>query len=77
MCDSHWEQEQEYMGDEDSIDQMKEEDDNVVTHGRGRIRIYMCDEDGASQVKNEGEGVKHGGGRAHVDIGESRLVRRA
>jgi hypothetical protein len=34
MCGSHWAQEkQEYMGDEDNVDQVKEEDDGVVALG--------------------------------------------
>jgi hypothetical protein len=39
------------MGDEDGVDQVKEEDNGVVTLGGGRT----CD-----QVKKEGEGVKLG-----------------
>ena len=57
------------MGDEDGIDQVKEEDDSVVALGGGRTRIYMGDVDGVGQVKKEDEGVKVGGGRTRVDIG--------
>ena len=53
---------QEYMGDEDSVDQVKQEDDGVMALGRGRTRISMGDVDGVDQVKKEGEGVKLGGG---------------
>ena len=60
---------QEYMGDEDGIDQVKEEDDGIVALGGGRTRIYMGDVDGVGQVKKEGKGVKLGGGRTCVDIG--------
>ena len=57
------------MGDEDGVDQVKEEDDGVVALGGGRTRIYMEGVDGVGQVKKEGEGVKLGGGRTRVDIG--------
>jgi hypothetical protein len=50
------------MGDEDSVDQFKEEDDGVISLGGGWTR------DGVGQVKKEGEGVKLGGGRTRVDI---------
>ena len=60
---------QEYMGDEDGVDQVKEEDDGIMALGRGRTRISMGDVDGVDQVKKEGEGVKLGGGRTRVDIG--------
>jgi hypothetical protein len=34
VCGSHWAQkEQEYMGDEDNVDQAKEEDNGVVALG--------------------------------------------
>ena len=51
---------QEYMGDEDGVDQVKEEEDGVVALGGGCTRIYMGDVDGVGQVKKEGEGVKLG-----------------
>jgi len=57
------------MGNEDDVDQVKEEDDSIVALGGGRTRIYMGDVDGAGRVKKEGEGVKLGGGRTRVDIG--------
>jgi hypothetical protein len=57
------------MGNEDGVDQVKEEDDGVVAHGGGRTRTYMGDVDGVNQVKKEGEGVKLGGDRTCVDIG--------
>jgi hypothetical protein len=57
------------MGDEDGVDQVKEEDDGVMALGRGRTRIYMGDVDGVSQVKKEGEDVKLGG-----DTRQHRLV---
>ena len=60
---------QEYMGDEDGVDQVKEEDDGIVALGRGRARICKGDVDGVGQDKNKGEGVKLGGGQTHVDIG--------
>ena len=44
------------MGDEDGVDQVKEEEDGVVALGGGRTRIYMGDVDGISQVKKEDEG---------------------
>ena len=58
------------MGDEDGVDQIKEEDDGVVALGGGRTRIYMEDVDGVGQVKKEGEDVKLGGGWIRVDIGD-------
>jgi hypothetical protein len=57
------------MGDEDDVDQVKEEEDGIVALGGRRTRIYMGDVDGVGQVKKEGEGVKFGGGRTRVDIG--------
>jgi len=57
------------MGDGDSVDQVKMEDDGIVALGGGRTRIYMGDVDGVGQVKKEGEGVKLGGGQTRVDIG--------
>ena len=60
---------QEYMGDEDGVDQVKEEDDGVVALGEGRTCIYMGDVDGVGQVKKEGECVKLGKGRTRIDIG--------
>jgi hypothetical protein len=57
------------MSDEDSVDQVKMEDDGVVALGRGRTRIYMGDVDGVGQAKKEGEGVKLDGGWTRVDIG--------
>ena len=57
------------MGDEDSVDQVKEENDGVVALGGGQTRIYMGDVDGVGQVNKEGECVKLGGGRTRVDIG--------
>ena len=60
---------QEYMGDEDGVDQVKEEDDGIVALGGGRTRIYKGDVDGVGQVKKEGEGVNLGGGRTGVGIG--------
>jgi hypothetical protein len=56
------------MGDEDGVDQVKEEDDGVVALGGGRTRICMDDVDGVGQVKKEGGCVKLGGGRTRVDI---------
>jgi hypothetical protein len=41
------------MGDEDGVNQVKEEDNGVVTLGGGRIHIYMGDVDGIGQVKKE------------------------
>lgn len=63
------------MGDEDGIDQVKEEDDGSMALGIDWTYIYMGDEDGIDQVKKEG--VKLGRCRTHVDIGESHLVRHA
>ena len=60
---------QEYMGDEDDVDQVKEEDDSIVALGGGRTRIYMGDVDGVDQVKKKDECVKLGGGRTRIDIG--------
>ena len=60
---------QEYMGDEDGVDQVKEEDDGVVALGGGRTRIYKGDVDGVGQVKKEDEGVKLGGGQTRIGIG--------
>jgi hypothetical protein len=57
------------MGDENGVDQVKEEDDGVVALGGGRTRIYMGDVDGIDQVNKEGKGIKLGGGRTRVDIG--------
>ena len=57
------------MGDEDGVDQVKEEDDGIVALGRGQARICKGDVDGVGQDKNKGEGVKLGGGQTHVDIG--------
>ena len=57
------------MGDEDGVDQVKEEDDGVVALGGGRTRIYMGDVEVVGQVKKEGEGVKLGGGRTRINIG--------
>ena len=70
MVASTWghRQVQEYMGDEDGVDQVKEEDDGVVALDRGRTRIYMEDVDGIGQVKKEGEAIKLGRGRTRVDI---------
>jgi hypothetical protein len=63
MCGSHWaHEEQDYMGHEDGVDQVKEEDDGVMALGGGRARIYMGDEDGVGQVKKEDKGVKLDGG---------------
>jgi hypothetical protein len=45
------------MGDEDDVDQVKEEDDNVVALGESRTHIYMDDVDGVGQVKKKGEDV--------------------
>ena len=59
----------EYMGDEDSVDQVKAEDDGVMALGGGWTRIYTGDVDVIDQVKKEGEGVKLGRGRTRVDIG--------
>jgi hypothetical protein len=56
------------MGDEDGVDQVKEEDDGVVALGGDRTRICMDDVDGVGQVKKEGGCVKLGGGRTRVDI---------
>ena len=53
------------MGDEDGVDQVKEEDDGVVALGGGRMCICM----GVGQVKKECEGVKLGGGQTRVNIG--------
>jgi hypothetical protein len=50
------------MGDEDGVDQVKEEVNGVVALGGDRTRIYMGDADGVGQVKKEDEGVKLGGG---------------
>jgi hypothetical protein len=60
---------QEYMGDEDGVDQVKEEVNGVVTLGGDRTRIYMGDADGVGQVKKEDEGVKLGRGWTCIDIG--------
>jgi hypothetical protein len=60
---------QECIGDEDGIDQVKEENDGIVALSGGRTRMYIGDVDGVGQVKKEGEGVKLGGGRTRVDIG--------
>ena len=60
---------QEYMGDEDGVDQVKMKDDGVVALNGGRTRIYMGDVDGVGQVKKEGEGVKLGGGQTRDGIG--------
>jgi hypothetical protein len=57
------------MGDEDGVDQVKEEDDGIVALGGGRTCIYMGDVDGVGRVKKEGKSVKLGGGRTRVDIG--------
>jgi hypothetical protein len=57
------------MGDEDSVDQVKE-DDGIVALGGGWTCIYIGNEDGVGQVKKKGEDVKLGGGRAHVNISE-------
>jgi hypothetical protein len=57
------------MGDEDSVDQVKEEDDGIVALGGSRTRINMRDVDGVGQVKKDGECIKLGGGRTRVDIG--------
>jgi hypothetical protein len=57
------------MGDEDSVDQVKEEDDDVVALGGGRTRIYMGDVDGIGRIKKEDEGIKLGEGQTRVDIG--------
>jgi hypothetical protein len=57
------------MGDEDDIDQVKEENDGVMSLGGGCTRIYMGDVDGVGRVRKEGQGVKLGGGWTHVDIG--------
>jgi hypothetical protein len=57
------------MGDEDGVDQVKEEDDGVVALAEGRTRIYMGDVDGVGHVKKEDEGVKLGRGWRCVDIG--------
>jgi hypothetical protein len=57
------------MGDEDGVDQVKEEDNGVVALGGGRTRIYMGDVDGIGQVKKEGEGAKLGRGWTRVNIG--------
>ena len=56
------------MGDEDGVDQVKEEDDGVVALRGGQTHIYKGDVDGVGQVKKEGEGVNLGGGRTRVDI---------
>ena len=41
MCGSHQKlEEQEYMDDEEGVDQVKEEDDSVITLGGGWTRIY-------------------------------------
>jgi hypothetical protein len=50
------------MGDEDSVDQVKEEDDGIVALGGGQTLIYIGDVDGVGRVKKEGESVKLGGG---------------
>jgi hypothetical protein len=57
------------MGDEDGVDQVKEEDDGIVTLGGGRTRNYMGDVDGVGRVKKEGKSVKLGGGQTCIDIG--------
>jgi hypothetical protein len=73
MCSSHRAQEeQEYIGDRDGVNQVKEE--HV---GGAWTHIYTGNEDGVGQVKKEGECVKLGGGWIHVDTSESLLVRRA
>ena len=59
----------EYMGDEDIVDQVKQEDDGIMALGGGWTRISMGDIDGVGQVKKEGEGVKLGGCRTRIDIG--------
>jgi hypothetical protein len=56
------------MGDEDGVNQVKEEDDGIVALGGGRTRIYMGDVDGIGRVKKEGESVKLGGGQTRIDI---------
>jgi len=56
------------MGDEDGIDQVKEEDDGAVALSGGRTRIYMEDVDDVGQVKKEDEGVKLGEGRTRVNM---------
>jgi hypothetical protein len=72
MCGSHWAHE-EYMGDEENIDRVKD-DDGVMSLGGGRTYIYMGNEDGISPVKKVGEGIKLGGGCTCVDSSESCLV---
>jgi hypothetical protein len=57
------------MGDEDSVDQVKEESDDVMALGGGRTRIYMGDVDGIGRIKKEDEGIKLGEGQTRVDIG--------
>jgi hypothetical protein len=57
------------MGDEDGINQVKEEDDGIVALGGGRTHNYMGDVDGVDRVKKEGKSVKLGGGRTRIDIG--------
>jgi hypothetical protein len=57
------------MGDEDGVDQVKEEDDGVVALGGGRTCIYKGDVDGVGRVRKEGKGVKLGGGRTSEGFG--------
>jgi hypothetical protein len=56
------------MGDEDGVNQVKEEDDGIVALGGGRTRIYMGDVDGIGRVKKEGESVRLGRGQTRIDI---------
>jgi hypothetical protein len=57
------------MGNEDGVDQVKEEDDDVVALGGGQTRIYVGDIDGVGQVKKESEGIKLDGGWTRVEVG--------
>jgi hypothetical protein len=57
------------MGNEDGVDQVKEEDDGVVALGGGQTRIYVGDIDGVGQVKKESEGIKLDGGWTRVEVG--------
>ena len=64
------------MGDEDGVDQVKEQDDGAVALGGGRTCIYMGDVDGVGQVKKEGKAIKLGGGRTHASTSVSHACAR-
>jgi hypothetical protein len=44
------------MGDEDDVNQVKEDNDGVIALGGGRTCIYTSDENGTRQVKKLGGG---------------------